>query len=161
VIRYFVVALLVFATYIAFAGSISIYTVLTGVLLSAIMSAISAKYIVKDERKVRDIRRFIYLFYYFVKYMSVIEVRAHLDVVKRIFTMDIKPGIVKIPVRVNSRYARLLVMGSITNTPGTVVVDEKDGYFYVNWINVITEELELARKHISEEFEYYAYKIFE
>ncbi|MEM0000094.1 MAG: Na+/H+ antiporter subunit E [Desulfurococcaceae archaeon] len=159
--RHIVTALLVFIVYVLFVGSLSVYTALTGMIVAAILSTLFARYIITNEHKAMDIRRLFYMVYYFFKYMSIIEMRAHLDVVKRIFTMDIKPGIVRVPVRVSSRYARLLVMGSITNTPGTVVVDEKGGYFYVNWINTITDDPEVARKYISEEFEHYAYKIFE
>lgn len=159
--KYIVVALLIFVVYILFAGSLSTYTALTGIVVAVALSAVFTKYIIKNEYKVVDVRRLLYLIYYFLKYMSIIEMRAHLDVVKRIFTMDIKPGIVKVPVEVNSRYARLLVMGSITNTPGTVVVDENENYFYVNWINTITDDPEVARKYISEDFERYAHKIFE
>lgn len=144
-----------------FAGSLSPYTVLTGLLVSSILSTVSAKYLIVDEKKLLDARRLVYLIYYFFKYMTVIEIKAHMDVVRRIITMDIKPGIVKVPVNVKSRYARLLIMSSITNTPGTVVVDEKNNYFYVNWINVTTIKPIEAWKRISEEFEYYAYKIFE
>lgn len=160
-LKYVAVALLVLAIYILFAGSLSTYTIVTGVVVSIALSVAFTKYIVTNEEKLRDVRRFLYAIYYFFKYMSVIELKSHLDVIKRLFTMDIKPGIVKVPVRVNTKYARLLVMGSITNTPGTVVVDEKDGYFYVNWISVVTDDPEVARKYISEEFEHFAQKIFE
>jgi multicomponent Na+:H+ antiporter subunit E len=101
------------------------------------------------------------LFYYFLKYITVIEFKAHMDVVKRIFTMNIKPGIVKIPVEAKYTYGKLLVASSITNTPGTVVLDERDGYFYVNWIYVSTVDPLLAKREISEEFEKYAVKIFD
>jgi len=84
-----------------------------------------------------------------------------MDVVKRIITMDIKPGIVRVPVASVSRYARLLVMSSITNTPGTVVVDEKNDYFYVNWIYVSTTDPLKARESISLEFERFASRIFD
>lgn len=159
--KYIITAILIIAIYVLFTGSISVYTLVTGTVISVILSTVTAKYIITNEYKVVDVKRLIYLVFYFFKYMSIIEAKAHIDVAKRIFTMDIKPGIVKIPVGVETRYARLLIMGSITNTPGTVVVDEKNGYFYVNWINVTTDKPEEARKQISEEFEHYAYKIFE
>ncbi|MGC8982968.1 MAG: Na+/H+ antiporter subunit E [Desulfurococcaceae archaeon] len=159
--KYVAVWLLVFLIYVLFAGSASLYTLATGALIAAILSALTARYIVVDERKVRDVKRLLILAYYFVKYMTVIEFKAHMDVVKRTFTGDIKPGIVRVPVGVKSKYARLLVALSITNTPGTVVVDEKNGYFYVNWIYVSTVDPAEAREAISREFEEYAYRIFE
>jgi multicomponent Na+:H+ antiporter subunit E len=160
-IKYVVVWLVVFTVYITFAGSLAPYTVITGALVSTILSAVTSKYVVTNEQKLLQPLRLAYLVYYFLKYMTIIEMKAHVDVVKRIFTMDIRPGIVRVPVKARSSYARLLVMASITNTPGTVVVDEKGEYFYVNWIYVSTVEPSEARKAISEEFEHFAIKIFD
>lgn len=156
-----IVALLVFTIYVLFAGSTSHYTLLTGALVALVLGFTTSRYLVKNEYKLLDPRRLFYLAYYFLKYMAIIEFKAHMDVVKRIFNMNIKPGIVKIPVQAKSSYGRLLVACSITNTPGTVVVDEKDGYFYVNWIYVATTEPLAARRAISEEFEKYGVKIFD
>lgn len=160
-LKYLVVWLLVFIVYIIFTGSISPLTLITGLLVSIILSIITAKYLVEDEEKLKQPIRFLYLVYYFIKYITIIEFRAHMDVVKRIFTMDINPGIVRVPVASVSRYARLLVMSSITNTPGTIVVDEKNDYFYVNWINVTTTDPLKARESISLEFERFASRIFD
>lgn len=156
-----VIALLVFSVYVLFSGSLSQYTLLTGLVVALVLGFTTSKYLVRNEYKLRDPVRLFYLVYYFLKYITVIEFKAHMDVVKRIFTMDIKPGIVKIPVYVKSSYAKLLVASSITNTPGTVVVDERDGYFYVNWIYVAATDPESARRYISEEFEKYASRIFD
>jgi len=161
VIGSLVITLLVFLIYVLFAGSFSTYTVITGLIVALILGFTTSRYLVKNEYKLLSPRRLMYLIYYFLKYITVIEIKAHLDVVKRIFTMDIKPGIVKIPVYVKSSYGKLLVASSITNTPGTIVINEKDGYFYVNWIYVKTTKPELARREISEEFEKYAVKIFD
>ncbi|MEM4481963.1 MAG: Na+/H+ antiporter subunit E [Desulfurococcaceae archaeon] len=160
-LRYILVAFIIFSVYVVFVGSISTYTLLTGLAVSIILSAISSKYLITNERKLREPMRLIYLIYYFIKYISIIELRAHADVIKRIFTMDLRPGLVKVPVNVKSRYSRLLVMGSITNTPGTIVVDEKDDYFYVNWIDVKTVDPLEAKQIISDEFEKFALKILE
>lgn len=160
-IKYVVVAIIILSTYILFVGSTSLYTLITGLIVSATLSVVSAGYLIANEQKLKEPIRLIYLIYYFVKYITVIEFKAHMDVIKRIFTMDIKPGIVRVPVNLKSRYSRLLVMGSITNTPGTVVVDEKGDFFYVNWIKVTTTDPVGARKAISKEFEDYAYRVFE
>lgn len=156
-----VIALLAFLVYVLFAGSLSHYTLLTGLIVSLVLGFTTSRYLVKNEYKLLDPRRLAYLFYYFLKYITVIEFKAHMDVAKRIFTMNIKPGIVKIPVEAKSTYGKLLVASSITNTPGTVVLDERDGYFYVNWIYVSNVDPLLAKREISEEFEKYAVKIFD
>ncbi|MEM4551511.1 MAG: Na+/H+ antiporter subunit E [Thermosphaera sp.] len=160
-IKHVAVALIVFIVYILFSGSITIYDAVTGTIVAALCSYFITPYIVQNEGKLWQPKRLLTLMAYFVKYITIIEFKAHMDVVKRIFTLEINPGIVKIPLKAQSDWARLLVASSITNTPGTVVVDEKDGYFYVNWINVTTTSPEEARVIISEEFEKAAVKIFD
>lgn len=160
-IKYITIASIVFIVYILFSGSLTIYDFTTGAIVAITCSYFITPYVIRNEEKLKQPRRLLALIVYFVKYITIIEFRAHMDVVKRIFTLEINPGIVKIPLKARSDWARLLIASSITNTPGTVVVDEKDGYFYVNWINVTTTTPEEAKKSISEEFEEYALKIFE
>ncbi|QOR94355.1 Na+/H+ antiporter subunit E [Thermosphaera chiliense] len=160
-IKYLATGLVAFLIYIIFSGNITPYDLATGVIVSAICSLLLTPYIVRNESKLKQPARLAHLAYYFLKYITIIEFKAHMDVVKRIFTMDLKPGIVRIPLKCKGDMARLLVASSITNTPGTVVVDESDDYFYVNWIYVFSVSPEEARKSVSEEFEKYATKIFE
>ncbi|ADG90389.1 Na+/H+ antiporter subunit E [Thermosphaera aggregans] len=160
-IKYLATGIVAFIIYIVFSGTITPYDLLTGAVVSTICSALLAPYIVRNEAKLSQPARLAYLAYYFLKYITIIEFKAHMDVVKRIFTMDLKPGIVRIPLNCKGDMARLLVASSITNTPGTVVVDESNDYFYVNWIYVSSVSPEEAKKSISEEFEKYAVKIFE
>lgn len=156
-----ILSVIYLGVYLLFSGSASIYDIITGLAISIPLGAVSSRYLVSDERKLLELKRLLYAVIYFIKYMTIIELKAHMDVIKRIFTLDIKPGIVRVPLTSRTAYGRLLVACSITNTPGTVVVDEKDGYFYVNWIYVSTTEPLGARAQISEEFEQYSHEIFE
>ncbi|MET1160192.1 MAG: Na+/H+ antiporter subunit E [Thermoprotei archaeon] len=154
-------ALLVFLIYIVFTGSATIYDVITGAVIAVICGVIVANVIAKNESKALNPIRWLWALIYFIKYITVIEAKAHLYVIKLLFKGGYKPGIVRVPVGLKTGYGKLLVANSITNTPGTVVVDLDDKYIYVNWINVLTEDPEEARKHISLEFEKFAKKIFE
>jgi len=153
--------LLAFTIYIVFTGSTTLYDLVTGAIIAVGIGFITGGLIVRDESKALNPVRWMWAIIYFLKYITIIELKAHLFVIKALFTGDIKPGIVRVPVGVKSGYGKLLVASSITNTPGTVVVDLNDKYMYVNWIYVSTEDPEEARKHISLEFEKYAVKIFE
>jgi len=154
-------ALLAFITYIVFTGSITLYDVLTGTAVAVAVGFLAGKYVVVNELKALNPIRWFWAIVYFLKYMTVIELQAHLLVIKALFTGRTNPGIVRVPIGVKTGYAKLLVAASITNTPGTVVVDITDKYMYVNWITVLTTDPEEARKHISLEFEKYASKIFD
>lgn len=154
-------ALLAFITYIIFTGSTTPYDLVTGVVVAVIIGLLLGKFLVKNDVKAFNPLRWAWGVVYFLWYFFVAEVKAHLDVIGKIITGNFEPGIVKIPLKLKSEYARTLVANSITNTPGTVVVDADEKYLYVNWINVTTEEPEEAKKKICEEFEKFAERIFE
>ena len=153
--------LLAFITYILFTGSTKPFDLATGVVVAIGIGLLVGKYLVKEDAKALNLVRWVWLGIYFVWYMIVAETKAHLDVMARIISGKYEPGIVKVPIDVKTDYAKMLIANSITNTPGTVVVDLDDEYMYVNWINVTTTEPEEAKKEICEDFERYARKIFE
>ena len=154
-------ALLAFITYILFTGSAKPFDLATGVVVAVGVGLLVGKYVVKEDAKALNPVRWVWAVIYFVWYMLVAEVKAHLNVMARIITGNYNPGIVKVTIDVKTDYAKTLIANSITNTPGTVVVDLDDEYMYVNWINVTTEEPEEAKKEICEDFEKYAKRIFE
>ena len=73
-------------------------------------------------------------------------IKANVDVAKRCFggCKNVNPGIVKVPVDLESDYGQAMLANSITLTPGTITMDiaEEDGqtYYYVHWIDVATAE---------------------
>ncbi|OYT38473.1 MAG: cation:proton antiporter [Desulfurococcales archaeon ex4484_58] len=160
-----VVGLLVFVTYIVFSGSVSTYDLVAGIVSAIIIGTIFSEFVVKNPGKVFNPVRWAWLIAYAIYYFFVAEVRAHLDVMYRIIhpRTPVKPGIIMVPYEVESDYAITSVANSITNTPGTVVVDidpEKKVY-YVHWINVKSTKPEEARKYISLTFEKYSKKVFD
>ena len=153
--------LLAFITYILFTGSTKPFDLVTGLIVAIGVGLLVGKYLVKEDAKALNPVRWLWAVIYFIWYMLVAEVKAHLDVMARIISGKYEPGIVKVPIEVKTDYAKMLIANSITNTPGTVVVDLDDKYMYVNWINVTTEDPEKAKREICEDFEKYAEKIFE
>ena len=154
-------ALLAFITYVTFTGSVRPFDLITGAVVALGVGLLMGKYLVQSDAKALNPVRWLWGVIYFIWYMLVAETKAHLDVMIRTITGKYNPGIVKVPIKVKTDYAKTLVANSITNTPGTVVVDLNDDYLYVNWINVTTVEPEVARKEICEDFERFAKRIFE
>ena len=82
------------------------------------------------------------LIYYVLIVFPVELIKANVDVAKRCFggCKNVNPGIVKIPVDVESEYGQAMLANSITLTPGTITMEvtEEEGqtYYYVHWINV-------------------------
>ncbi len=151
-----------FITYIIFVGSVSTYDLLTGALVSIIVTALTAKYLIRDEGKLAQVWRLAYL----VKYIAIfikMEVISHIEVIKTIISGKVNPSILEIPYDLRSDYAVTLTACSITNTPGTLVVDLDPGRkaYYVHWLNTKTLKTVEARDQISKPFEEVSKKVFD
>ncbi len=158
-------AVLAFLTYIVFTGSVTGYDLVTGALVAGVVGWLTAKLMVQKPVKLVSIGRFAWLITYSLIYFLYYEVKAHLDVMRRILTpsMPINPGIVRVPYEVRTDYAMTAVANSITNTPGTVVVDidpEGKNYF-VHWIDVKATDPEECKRQISLSFERFLKKVFD
>lgn len=157
--------ILSFIVYIVYTGSIGPYDLLTGAIVAVIIGLLTGEIVIKDPGKAFDPKRLYWLIKYTIWYFLVAEVKAHLDVIKRALSprIPLNPAIVRVPYYVETDYAMTTIANSITNTPGTVVVDIDYGrkIFYVHWIDARTSDPGEARKMISLDFEEHARKIFD
>ncbi len=161
--------ILVFVTYIVFSGSISVYDLVTGAIVAIVVGLLVANIVVSNPSKIAQVWRLGWLIVYGFYYFFVAEVKAHLDVIYRILhpRMPVNPGIVRVKYDVETDYAITTIANSITNTPGTVVVDldTEKKVFYVHWIGIKLGKDKLSpentREHISKTFEKFAKKIFD
>ena len=93
-------------------------------------------------------------------------IKANVDVAKRCFggCKNVNPGIVKVPVNLQSEYGQSMLANSITLTPGTITMDitEEDGqtYYYIHWIDVAAPSGEEAGKAIKGTLEKWVGRIF-
>jgi multicomponent Na+:H+ antiporter subunit E len=91
-------------------------------------------------------------------------IAANLDVVYRVVhpDMPIRPGIVRVKTTLKSAAGRTMLANSITLTPGTLTVDiGDDDNLYIHWINVKSDDIEQATRHIVSRFESVLRRIFE
>jgi multicomponent Na+:H+ antiporter subunit E len=144
-----------FLVYVSLVGSLGTDELIIGLMIAAIVGIITRNLIVSDEKKVLDPGRWLNALRYLAVYWFYYEPIAHWDVIRRIFTMNLRPSIVRVPYSLKTDYGVTVVGNSITNTPGTVVVDvdEKSGYYYVHWINAPSVEEEFCYNNISKGFE--------
>jgi len=144
-------------------GQIDMQVVIAGLVASLLVAVLFHDILPKEHHVfVSPIRVFWFLVYVPVFFYYVI--RANVDVVYRALhpAMPIKPGIVKIKTNLKTDSAITALANSITLTPGTLTVDlTDDGYLYVHWINVKSDDVEEATRCIAQRFEYFLHKIFE
>jgi multicomponent Na+:H+ antiporter subunit E len=80
--------------------------------------------------------------------------KANIDVAKRALSprLPVNPGIVKVPVGLESEYGQSMLANSITLTPGTITMDvveqDEKTYYYIHWIDVASEDPEEAGEAI-------------
>lgn len=137
--------------------------VIAGLIASAIVAILFHEILPKEHHLfISPIRLFWLLVYLPVFFYYVMK--ANLDVVYRALhpKMPIKPGIVKIKTELTTESGITALANSITLTPGTLTMDLTDnGFLYIHWINVKSDDIEEATKHIAHKFEWFLKKIFE
>lgn len=109
-----------------------------GVLLALIVAALSRNVLRGDCVPLLSPRRWALCTVYLLGPFFWAMAKANLDVVYRVITGRIKPGIVRISPGLTNDASITLLANSITLTPGTlsVEVDEKTNDLYVHWIYV-------------------------
>jgi len=144
-------------------GRINVQVVVAGLIASAVVSVLFHEILPKEHRVfLSPVRIFWFLVYLPVFFYYVMK--ANLDVVYRALhpKMPINPGIVKIKTTLKTESGITALANSITLTPGTLTVDlTNDGFLYIHWINVKSDDIEQATKYIAQKFEWFLKKIFE
>jgi len=143
--------------------SVNVQVVVAGLIASAVVAILFHEILPKEYRVfISPVRVFWFLVYVPVFFYYVMK--ANLDVVYRALhpKMPIKPGIVKIKTNLKTESGITALANSITLTPGTLTVDlTDDGFLYIHWINVKSDDVEQATKLIARRFEWFLQKIFE
>ena len=144
-------------------GKIDVQVLIAGVIAAAIVAFLFHEILPKEHRVfISPVRIFWALVYVPVFFYYVIM--ANFDVVYRALhpKMPIKPGIVKIKTVLKTESGITALANSITLTPGTLTVDlTDDGFLYIHWINVKSDDVEQATEFIAKRFEWFLLKIFE
>ena len=157
---YFVLA---FIIWMLLTWQIDAQVIIAGLIVSVIAALLFHEILPKEHLVfISPIRMFWALVYVpvFFYYM----LKANLDVVYRALhpKMPIKPGIVKIKTTLKTQSGITALANSITLTPGTLTVDlTDDGFLYIHWINVKSDDIEQASEFIARRFEWFLRKIFE
>ena len=157
-----ILTLLLLAFAILSTGSLRLYTLTLGLIVSAVIAIVFEKTLFKRSLVLRDVKKIVYLLE-FLLYFITSEIKAHTEMTKIIlFEKNVKPAIIAIPYNTQSDYGITLVALSITNTPGTIVLhlDKNTQTMYVHWINAVTLNPREAWERISKKFNELAKNMF-
>ncbi len=157
----FIMSLLV---WILFTFSFDIQHLAIGLACSMLVSLLVGDIFTQNPQKFKDIQRYFWFLYYIPIFVWEM-IKANIDVAYRVIHpgLPIKPGIVKVKTNLKSETGLTFLANSITLTPGTmsVDIDKENGYLYIHWINVKSEDVEQASKIIVDRFEKILMKVFE
>ncbi|MEM0001861.1 MAG: Na+/H+ antiporter subunit E [Desulfurococcaceae archaeon] len=156
--RDLVIFILVFVFYVMLAGILSGLTLFTGLIIAVFMTIITRILIRRGHRgySLGDLKRIRFMLDYVIKFIYV-ELVEHIKISRIILSrnMRINPDVVEIPVDLKSRIGLTLLALTITNTPGTIVVDlnEEKGVIYVHLLNRETYEATRIKHLVVGDFE--------
>ncbi|MCB2194730.1 MAG: Na+/H+ antiporter subunit E [Bacteroidetes bacterium] len=142
-------------------NSFQIEIVIIGAVLSFIISLIFGRRTdVLNEFKFTPAAFFYTLVYLLVFFVELIK--SNIDVALRVIkpSLPINPGIVKTKTVLKSKMARMILTNSITLTPGTLTVDIDDDILYIHWIDVESDDIDVATEKIVKKFEKILVKIY-
>jgi multicomponent Na+:H+ antiporter subunit E len=164
-IIYFLLALIVWLvlTWPVQDGQVDKQVVIAGIIAAFVVMLLFHKMLPKEYHLFISPVRIFWLVVYIPVFFYYI-IKANFDVVYRALhpEMPIRPGIVKIKTSLKTESAITALANSITLTPGTLTVDlTDDGYLYVHWINVKSDDMEQATAFIAKRFEWFLARIFE
>jgi multicomponent Na+:H+ antiporter subunit E len=135
-----------------------------GLLVSLFVSYAVGDLFTRHPWKFKEPKRYLWLVYYLIVLIWEM-IKANLDVAYRVIhpKLPIKPGIVKVKTKLRSEAALTYLANSITLTPGTftIDVDQENGYLFIHWIWVKSDDIEEATEIIVRRFEKILEKIFE
>lgn len=152
-----------FVIWLLLTWSADIQIVVAGLIASALVAILFHEMLPREHHVFTSPLRAFWLLVYLPVFFYYV-IKANLDVVYRVLhpKMPIKPGIVKIKTNLKTDSGITALANSITLTPGTLTVDlTDDGFLYIHWINVKSDDVEQATKIIAQRFEWFLQKIFE
>lgn len=139
---------LCFAFWILLTWSFTAQELIVGALVSLAVALFSARFFIHESAGwLVHPGRFLSLLGFWCGTFVVEMVKANLDMARRCFggCKDVNPGIVKVPVELESDYGQAALANAITLTPGTITLDiaeDQEGktWYYIHWIDVKTAD---------------------
>lgn len=164
-LRYLPIFFVAFVVYLSLSTYINYVDIIIGIIVAIIISIITTPTMVKNPKKFTNLKRLYGLISYSVYYFVYLEIKSHYIFIKSILfdKPKFKPSIVKVRYMGTNDFAITASANSITNTPGTVVidVDENKKNFYVHWLYAESTNEEFCYRNILEPIESKITKIFE
>jgi len=142
-------------------NSFKLEVIIVGVVLSLCLAFIFGRRTdVLNEFKFTPSAFYFTIVYLLVFFIELIKSNIHVALIVLKPSLPINPGIVKTKTVLKSKMARMILTNSITLTPGTLTVDIEDDILYIHWIDVKSDDIDIATEKIVMKFEKILVKIY-
>lgn len=156
--------LLTLFVWLLLSWSIDTENIVIGIIAGLIVSFITAEMFAKDWKIFKGIGRYPWFLYYILFFVWEC-IKANIDGAYRVThpNLPIHPGIVKVKTTLTSDVGLTFLANSITLKPGTMTVDidKENGFLYVHWSDVKTQDIKQATAIIVARFERVLKRIFD
>ena len=153
-----------FLFWLVLSWAFNVENIIIGIILGVIVSFLTGELFNKNAKILEKPFRYLWFFYYIPVFLWECF-KANLDGAYRVIhpSLPINPGIVKVRTVLKSETALTFLANTITLNPGTMTVDidKERGFLYVHWIDVKSQDVEIATKLIVHKFERILMRIFE
>lgn len=147
--------------WIGFTGTLDVQELLVGIIISGILSLMAIRIFTCCTLALLAPKKLFYLGKFIVVFLIAL-IKSNFDMARRVLSpaLPINPGVVQFKSQLKSNFAKMVLANAITLTPGTLSIDIIDDTFYIHWIDVVSDQPEVAFKEIAEDFENLLLKIF-
>jgi len=138
-------------------------TLILGVPVALIAASVSSRFLFRElELRHLSPLRLVSFVVYALDF-AIALVKANLFMMMIILNpkSELKPAVLRLPLRTSSEFVTAWVSNSITLTPGTLTIDAEDGFLYVHWIVASELESVKAKREIVGNFESNLKRVFE
>lgn len=149
IVRIFFTAAYLFAGWILFTSTFSLPSLLTGIILSFVVSFLMYDlFIHESEVARRSLLPNIHFFLLFILLVVFKMYVASFKVAWNVIRGRINPRIVHFRTRLKTDLSRVVLTNAITLTPGTITVNIEDDHLIVHWLDAKTTHSKYAGKLI-------------
>jgi multicomponent Na+:H+ antiporter subunit E len=152
------------AVWLILTWSLSWQNLLAGALACAFVAFVTGDLFTSNSYKFIEPARYLWLLLFIPVFIWEV-VKANFDVAYRVIhpSLPIKPGIIKVKTELKGDTGLTFLANAISLMPGTtsVDIDRPNGYIYVHWINVKSENSDEATGIIIGNLEKILERIFE
>ncbi len=160
----FILFLAAFITWILLNWPVNPESLFIGILVGLFISFVTSDVFENKPKVLHNLGRFLWFFYY-IPVFTWECLKANIDGAYRVIHPDlpIRPGIVKVKTTLKSDTALTFLANSLTLKPGTMTVDidKENGFLYIHWVDVKSDDIDRATELIVSKFERILKRIFE